>query len=221
MPDWASVLTELIPLALVISLSPLSIIPAVIILQAPRPRTTALAYLISWLLASAILTAVFLQLASLIPHFGQPSTLASWVRIAIGALLIAFGGYRWITREPTTHEPAWMRRLSTATPTRAFATAQVLAVVNPKVLFVCIAAGLTIDTDQLKPKEVAIAILFFAIVAGSSVAIPVLTYVAVGKHLDPAVQRLGVWLHRQHKALVAAIVIAIGLLMVYKGIHHL
>ncbi|HNA51211.1 MAG TPA: GAP family protein, partial [Mycobacterium sp.] len=31
-------LTEIIPLALVIALSPLSIIPAVLILQSPRPR---------------------------------------------------------------------------------------------------------------------------------------------------------------------------------------
>ena len=38
-------LTELIPLALVVALSPLSIIPAVLVLHTPRPRPTGLAFL--------------------------------------------------------------------------------------------------------------------------------------------------------------------------------
>ena len=43
-------LTELIPLALVVALSPLSIIPAVLVLHTPRPRPTGLAFLVGWLL---------------------------------------------------------------------------------------------------------------------------------------------------------------------------
>ena len=51
--DWGSVLTELIPLALVVALSPLSIIPAVLVLHTPRPRPTGLAFLAGWLLGLA------------------------------------------------------------------------------------------------------------------------------------------------------------------------
>ena len=43
-------LTTLIPLALVVAVSPLSIIPAVLVLQTPRPRPTGLAFLGGWLL---------------------------------------------------------------------------------------------------------------------------------------------------------------------------
>ena len=46
MTDWVSVLTELIPLALVIALSPLSIIPAVLVLQSPHARITGLTFLV-------------------------------------------------------------------------------------------------------------------------------------------------------------------------------
>jgi hypothetical protein len=46
-----SVLTELIPLALVVALSPLSIIPAVMVLHTPRP--TGLAFLAGWLIGLA------------------------------------------------------------------------------------------------------------------------------------------------------------------------
>ncbi len=40
--SWGSVFAELIPLALVVALSPLSIIPAVLVLHSPRPRPAGL-----------------------------------------------------------------------------------------------------------------------------------------------------------------------------------
>ncbi|MGB8403830.1 MAG: GAP family protein [Mycobacterium sp.] len=221
MTDWVSVLTELIPLALVIALSPLSIIPAVLILQTPQARITGLTFLAGWLLAIAVVTGVFVELGALVPHAAQPSTTASLVRIVIGALLIIFGVYRWTTRKHATEEPGWMRRLRTVTPARGFATAAVLAVVNPKVLFMCIAAGLTIDTDQLSTTATWTAVLCFAVVAGSSVAIPVLIYATAGERLDPTMARLGDWLHRQHAVLVAGILIVIGVLVLLKGLAHL
>ena len=65
-----SILTELIPLALVVALSPLSIIPAVLVLHTPRPRPTGLAFLVGWLLGLTVLTAIFLQLSSLVGGLG-------------------------------------------------------------------------------------------------------------------------------------------------------
>ena len=221
MTDWASVLTELIPLALVVALSPLSIIPAVLVLQSPHARITGLTFLGGWLLTIAVLTGVFVQLSGLMPEAGHPSTTASWVRIGIGVLLVAFGIYRWANRNHDAPEPAWMRKLTNITPARGFVTAAVLAVVNPKVLFMCVAAGLAISTDELPRAATWASVLVFAVVAGSSVAIPVLTYVAAGERLDPAMARLGAWLHRQHAVLVAGILIVIGLVVAYKGLSHL
>ena len=63
--NWGSVLTELIPLALVVALSPLSIIPAVLVLHTPRPRPTGLAFLAGWLVGLAALTAIFLEVSDL------------------------------------------------------------------------------------------------------------------------------------------------------------
>ena len=63
--NWGSVLTELIPLALVVALSPLSIIPAVLVLHTPRPRPTGLAFLAGWLVGLAALTTIFLEVSSL------------------------------------------------------------------------------------------------------------------------------------------------------------
>ena len=57
-----SLLGELIPLALVVALSPLSIIPAVLlVLHTDRPRPTGLAFMAGWLVGLAALTVVFVR----------------------------------------------------------------------------------------------------------------------------------------------------------------
>lgn len=48
---WGSALLELIPLGLVVAFSPLSIIPAVLVLHAPRPKPAGLAFMAAGLSA--------------------------------------------------------------------------------------------------------------------------------------------------------------------------
>jgi len=215
------VLTELIPLALVVALSPLSIIPAVLVLHTPHPRPAGLAFLAGWLIGLAALTIVFVEISGLFGDLGTPPGWASWLRIVIGAALIVFGVYRWLTRKRSAHTPAWMQRLGKLTPARAGLAALALTVVNPKVLFICAAAGLAIGTAGLGSAHIWIAVIWYVAVAASTVAIPILAYAVSGDRLDGALQRLKEWMEEQHATLVAAILIVIGLLVLFKGIHGL
>lgn len=105
--SWVSSLTTLIPLALVIAISPLSVIPAVLVLQTPRPRPTGLAFLGGWLLGLIVLTAIFAASSDALGDLRKsPPTWASWLRIVLGSALIAFGIYRWLTREGTPNHRA-------------------------------------------------------------------------------------------------------------------
>ena len=215
-------LTELIPLALVVALSPLSIIPAVLVLHTPRPRPTGLSFLAGWLIGLAALTVIFLELSNLLGGLGdKPPGWASWLRIVVGAALIVFGIYRWLTRKRAAHTPAWMQSLGKLTPARAGLAAAGLTVANPKVLFMCAAAGLAIGTAGLGSTHVWIAVVWYVAVAGSTVAIPILAYAVSGDRLDEPLRRLKDWMEQQHATLVAAILIVIGLLVLYKGIHGL
>jgi len=217
------VLTELIPLALVVALSPLSIIPAVLVLHTPRPRPTGLAFLAGWFVGLAALTAIFLEVSSLAGGLrDHPPGWASWLRIVVGAALIVFGVYRWLTRKKSEHSPKWMQTLSKLTPAKAGGAAVALTVVNPKVLFICAAAGLAIGTAGLdRATDRWIAAAWYVAVAGSTVAIPILAYAVSGDRLDAPLARLKDWMERQHATLVAAILVVIGLLVLYKGIHGL
>ena len=217
-----SVLTELIPLALVVALSPLSIIPAVLVLHTSRPRPTGLAFLVGWLVGLTALTAIFLEVSGLAGGLGdKPPGWASWLRIVVGGALIVFGLYRWLTRKRSAHTPGWMRSLSKVTPPRAALTAAALTVLNPKVLFICAAAGLAIGTAGLDDSRAWLAVAWYVAVAGSTVATPILAYAVSGDSLDGPLARLKDWMERQHATLVAGILIVIGLLVLYKGIHGL
>jgi sulfite exporter TauE/SafE len=217
-----TMLTELIPLALVVALSPLSIIPAVLVLHTPRPRPTGLSFLAGWLIGLAVLTVVFVEVSSLLGGLGRkPPGWASWLRVVVGAALIAFGLYRWLTRERSEHMPGWMQSLGKLTPARAGGAGLALTVVNPKVLFICAAAGLAIGTAGLRGSNVWLAVVWYVAVAGSTVAIPILAYAVSGDRLDESLRRLKDWMEHQHATLVAAILVVIGLLVLYKGIHGL
>lgn len=214
-------LTELIPLAMVIALSPLSIIPAVLVLHTPRPRPTGCAFLAGWLLGIAALTAVFIELSGLVGGLDKPPVWASYVRVVLGAALIAFGLYRWSTRKRSGHTPKWMTGLTQVTPRRALVTALMLCVLNPKVLFICAAAGLAIGTEGLGRPGVYLADLYFVAFAASTVALPIVAYAVTGDRLRAPLTRLKDWMERQHATLIAAIIIVIGVLVLLKGIHGL
>lgn len=215
-------LPELIPLALVVALSPLSIIPAILVLHSPRPRLTGPAFLAGWVLGLVALTTLFIGVSGLFGEMdSDPPPWASWARIVIGAALVVFGVFRWLTRHSRPHEIPGTRHITEAGPVKALAVGALLTVANPKVLFICAAAGLAIGTSWPGPAQGWTAIGVFVAASASTVALPILGYAVSGDRLDPALDRLRVWMEKHNAAVVAVILVIIGLLALYKGIHAL
>ena len=214
-------LTKLIPLGLVIALSPLTVIPAVLVLHAPRPRPAGLAFLAGWVLCLVALTAAFVGASDLLGSLHQaPPRWASWLRVVLGSALIVFGIYSWLTRHRHTKTPAWLRSFSRLTPVRAGITGAVLAI-RPEVLILSAAAGLAIGTGGVGAAGGWICGAVFVVVSASTVAIPILGYVGAGDRLDDTLERLKVWMEENHGAMMAVILVVIGLIVVYNGIHAL
>jgi hypothetical protein len=220
--SWGSVLATLIPLALVVAISPLSIIPAVLVLQTPRPRPTGLAFLGGWLLGLAALTAVFVVSSDALGALrNSPPAWVSWLRIVLGLALIGYGIYEWLTRRRHTESPKWMRTFATLTPARAGLTGLVLVIVRLEVLTMCALAGLAIGGSGLGMAANWITATIFVVVAASTVAIPVLAYVGAGDRLNEPMVRLKDWMERNNAALLAAILLVIGLMVLHNGVKAL
>jgi Sap, sulfolipid-1-addressing protein len=220
--SWSSALTTLIPLALVVAVSPLSIIPAVLVLQTPRPRPTSLAFLGGWLLGLAALTAAFVASSDLLGDLHKkPPTWASWLRVVLGLALIAYGIYEWLGRHGHTESPRWMRSFATLTPRRAGITGLVLVVVRLEVLTMCALAGLAIGSRDFDAAAIWTLSAIFVALASSTVAVPILAYAAAGSGLDDPMARLKDWMEKNNAALLAAILVLIGLMVLYNGAHAL
>jgi threonine/homoserine/homoserine lactone efflux protein len=219
--SWAAALGQVIPLALVVALSPLTIIPAIVlVLQSDRARATGLAFLSGWLLGLAATTAVFVQLPRLLDGLNRPApTWAAWVRIAVGVALVVFGVWRWLSRHRATKEPTWLNRLSRMTPAGAAAVGLGLILVNPKVLLMNAGAGLVIGTAGLGVPGAWLAVAFYTVIAGSTVLIPILAYAIAGERVDHRLERVNEWMERQHAVLTAGFLAVVGLLLLYTGIR--
>ncbi|GAB3011473.1 membrane protein [Mycobacterium bourgelatii] len=220
--SWGSELTRLTALALVIATSPITVIPAVLVLHAPRPRPTGLAFLGGWLLGLGAATAAFISVSdkfSGLTH--SPPTWASWLRVVLGSALIVFGIYRWVTRRNHAHVPAWMSSFSRLTPPRAGVTGAVLAVVRPEVLIICAVAGLGIGTNGLGAASDWISGVFFVVMSSLTVIIPIVAYAGAGARLDDPLERLKVWMEENSAALVAVVLVLIGLMVLYNGVRAL
>lgn len=223
MRTLSSGLAELVPLALIIAISPLSIIPGILVLSTPRPRPTSIAFLAGWFLGIAVVTAAFVGGADIYNNgLDSKPAWAPYVRIVIGVLLIGFALYRWFGRtDAAAHNPKWMTLMTSIGPGRAFVTGIVLTLANIKVFLMCAAAGVAIGTAALGRPGAAQAVLLFTALSASTVALPALAYLVAGARLDAPLGRVKEWMERNHTALVAGIILVIGLGLLYKGIHAL
>ncbi len=193
-----------------------------LVLHTVRPRPTGLAFLFGWLSGLAASTAVFVQVPRLLGGFNQaPPRWAIRVRIAAGAVLIAFAVYRCLTRKRSTGSPAWLNSLSKITPVRSGVVGIVLALANLKVLLINAAAGLAIGTAELGIPGAWVAVAYYTGLAGSTVAVPILAYAVAPQRLDRPLERLKEWMERQHAVRAAAILGVIGVLLLSTGIHDL
>jgi threonine/homoserine/homoserine lactone efflux protein len=143
------------------------------------------------------------------------------VRIAVGIGLIALGLYRWLNRHDSAHTPRWMRSMGSLQPPRAFLAAIALTVVNPKVLLLCVAAGTAIGTNDLSLPETWAAATTFTVIAASTIALPVLGCLVAGPRLEEPLDKVKTWMEDNHGGLIGAILVIIGLALLYKGIHAL
>lgn len=214
-------LGELVPLALVVALSPVTIIPAVVlVLHTDHPRPTGLAFMVGWLLGLAATTAIFVQLPHLVDGLGESPPWMPWLRIGIGVLLIALAVGRWVTRNRTSKPPAFLNRLGRITPTGAAVIGFGLVVANPKVLVMNAAAGLTIGTAAVG-VGVWVTVALYTVLAGSTVIAPIFAYLVAGERVDGQLERIRDWMQREHAALTAATLLIIGVLLAYTGIRAL
>ncbi|MFF3002126.1 GAP family protein [Kitasatospora sp. NPDC057940] len=210
------VLSEVVPLALAIALSPLPIVPALLLLFTPRPRATAGAFLAGWAAGILVAASAFTALATVIETREETPTWASWTKVVLGAVLVLLAGRQWRSggKKGT---PAWMRSLTDATPAKALRLGLLLSGANPKTVLLSAAAGLTIGSAELGPPRTVTAVAVFTALAVSTVVLPLLLHIARGEQVLTPLGRARTWLETHNSTVTAVVLAVIGVLLVIDG----
>ena len=101
------VIGDILPLAIVVAISPVPIIAVILILFSARARTNGPAFLAGWVVGLAVLGTVVLVLSDAGDLHDQdgPSTAAGVVQLILGVLLLLASLRQWRSRPKHGEEP--------------------------------------------------------------------------------------------------------------------
>jgi threonine/homoserine/homoserine lactone efflux protein len=220
-------ISEVLPFAIGIAISPVPIIAVILMLFSARARTNGPAFLGGWVLGLAVVSTV-VYLAADSANAATDSTASdtvSWVKIGLGVLLLALARRHWAKRPKpgeTAPLPKWMDAVDTMKPGRAFGLAVLLSVVNPKNLALTIgaAAGLG-QLGGLSTGDVVVALAVFVVLASVTIAGPVLYDLLGGAGARAELDELKSWLTTHNAAVMAVLLLVFGVVLISKGLAPL
>jgi threonine/homoserine/homoserine lactone efflux protein len=209
---------ELLPLMIVIALSPPGVIPAVLMLFTSDARRNAAGFLAGWAAGIAAATIVLAVLVELIYRPEERAAWAFWVGIAIGLLLIGLGVWKWMTRAEASETPGWMKAIDHVTPAGAVRLGLLLSALNPKVLVLAAAAGVVIGSRGPGPIGLLIAVVGFAAACSVVVAAPLVAHLIVGDAMMRPLATLRAWLEKNSNTITAVVLVVLGVLVLWKAL---
>ena len=219
-------LSQMLPSAVGVAISPLPIIAVVLMLVTALGRVNGPAFLLGWMTGLVMVGAVLLAVASGgdARELGAPATWVSVVILGLGVLLLLTARKQWRGRPragDAVQTPQWLEALDTFSPVKAAGAGVVLSALNPKNLLLAVAGAAAIAQTGLSLGQQVMAYVVFVLMATTGVGAPVLIYFAMGERSRLLLNRLKHWM-AQHSAVILAVLwLLIGLKLINDGISGL
>ncbi|GAA4476187.1 GAP family protein [Rhodococcus olei] len=214
---------DILPLALGVAISPIPIIAAILMLLTPNAGGTATSFTAGWVLGIAGGYAVLVVIASVVGlstgSGGNPT--AATIKIVLGVLLLLLAAKQWKSRPApgaTPEMPAWLAAIDKVTPGKAFGLGVLLSVVNPKNLLMIVGAAVAVAQLGVSGVTLTVAGVVFTVIAASTVAVPVIAYFAARDSVTGWLNNLKAWLTANNAAVMATLLLVIGVVMIGKGL---
>jgi hypothetical protein len=215
-----------LPLAVGIALSPIPIIAVVLMLTSRRAKVNGPAFVLGWLIGLGIVGAIVLAIAGSggASKSGGPATWVSWVKIALGVLLLLVAVRQFRSRPRGDEEPQmpkWMATIDKTTPLAAVGLAAVLSGANPKNLLLGVAGAAAIAQTGISGGQQAIAYAVFALIGTLGVGIPVGIYFAMGQRADKILAGLKDWMTAHNAVIMTVLCLIIAAKLIGDAISGL
>jgi hypothetical protein len=215
-----------LPLAIGIAISPVPIIAVVLMLTTPRARVNGPAFILGWLLGLGVIGAIVLAIAdpAKAGSSGAPATWLSWLKIALGVLLLLVAVRQFRGRphgEEQAAMPNWMGAVDNFKPLAAVGTGALLAGANPKNLLLAVGGAATIAQTGIAAAQQAVAYVIFAVIATIGVGAPVGIYFAMGSRSQDILGRLKDWMGQHNAVIMSVLCLIIGAKLIGDAISAL
>jgi len=221
-----SVIGDILPMALGVAISPVPIIAVILMLLAPKARAASVAFMLGWVVGVVVVVGAvtFLVQPAGSSDPEDPSRVASFIKVVLGALTVVLGIREWRGRPTDGEEPAlpsWMAAIDQVTAPKAGGLGVLLSGVNPKNLVLCAAAGATIGGADLSTSDTLISLAVFVALASATVALPVLAFLVAHDRLQQPLDELRRWLTVNNATVMSVLLLVIGVTILGKGIGGL
>lgn len=216
-------ISEILPLAVAVMISPIPIIGIILVLFSPRARSSGPAFLLGWVAGLAVLSAIVYVIADS-ANASSDSTASdttSTVKVVLGVVLILMARRQWAKR-PAPGQPAsmpkWMGAIDAVTPVKAAGLGVLLSAVNPKNLILTVGAAASVAQLGASTSDSVVALVVFVVIGSLGIVIPLLWFYFGG---DKAKGTLDTWkasLEEHNAAVMTVLLLVIGVVLLAKGL---
>src|SRR3989440_12402730 len=186
-------ISEVLPFAIGVAISPVPIIAVILVLFSTRARVNGPVFAIGSVVGVAVVSTVVYLVADAgdVSTSGGASDTSYWIKLVVGLLLVRFPVRDWRKRPApgeTAEPPKWMSAIDTLTPAKAGGLGMLLSTVNPKNLALSLGAGASLAQAGASGGEAAVGLIVFVVIARLTIAGPVVFSLTGGER---AAHRLG------------------------------
>jgi threonine/homoserine/homoserine lactone efflux protein len=216
------VIGEILPLALVVTLSPLNIIPAILLLFTGRPLANALSFLAGFIVGVALVLALLIALGGAVDISSDSGrSWAGGLKLVLGIYLLV-AAVRKFRGRPTAGEegslPKWMDGITGYTPGKSLGAGLVLGALNPKSIVVGLAAASAVSAGGLSVAQQLAAGAAYVFVAVLGVVAPIVVMLVLGERGPDVLHGWNVWLRHNNATVMSVLFVVFGVVLIGQGI---
>jgi threonine/homoserine/homoserine lactone efflux protein len=218
------VVGEILPLALVVTISPINVIPVILLLFTKRPLVNATFFFVGFVAGVAAILVALVALAEAVDlsHGSGHSTWVAVLKLALGAYLLVAAVRKFRGRPRAGAEgamPKWMDGIGEFQPGRSLGTGLALGSVNPKNVVVGFAAAATIASEAVSRGQQIGAIAIYVLVAVLGVASPIVATAFLGDRSPKVLDGWKVWLTQNNATVMSVLFLIFGVVLIGQGIE--
>lgn len=220
-----SVLSDILPLAIGVLLSPLPVVAVILMLFGARAHSTGPAFVGGWIAGLVAVEALVVLVGSAgEAGSGESARWASALQLLLGVGLL-FLAYRSWEKRPREGEspsaPKWMQAVDAFTPLKAAGLGALLSGVNPKNLLLNAGAATAVAKAALPAGQTVAALAVFAVIATIGVAVPVVYYLVGGEDAVSTLDGWKRWLAANNAIVMAVLLLILGVKLFAEGLAAL